>query len=118
MIFNFVYCANLSIYSQSVVVSSPPRFWPCTDAQAKKIIRVNQTQSGKPEANAEMNSITVIASHGPITGEHSHSLCMVSIAQPFYITSGITSGHSMMAVEDLDASERDTWGHAISELQP
>ncbi|MEE2784081.1 MAG: hypothetical protein VYE04_12010 [Pseudomonadota bacterium] len=75
---------------------------------------MNQTQSGKPEANAEMNSITVIASHGPITGEHSHSLCMVSIAQPFYIT----SGHSMMAVEGLDASERDTWGHAISELQP
>jgi hypothetical protein len=78
------------------------------------MIRVNQTQSRKAEANAEMNSITVIASHGPIAGEHSQGLCMDTLARPFYKT----SGRSTMVVKAPYATEQDTWYHATSELQP
>ena len=78
------------------------------------MIRVNQTQSRKAEANAEMNSITVIASHGPITGEHSQRFCKDSLARPFYKT----SGRATMVVEAPYATVQDAWGHATSELQP
>ena len=78
------------------------------------MIRVNKTQSPKAEANAEMNSITVIASHGPITGNDSQGFRKDSLARRFYKISGCPT----MVVEAPYATVQDAWCHATSELQP